>query len=75
MLKEYEVVEASPYTGEMSAKEIKASSIDWKPGKDVTVEKAQPCVRQREWLGSSLGRMQACMDFGLQVAKKVKGGG
>ena len=53
-LKEYEVVETSPYTGEMSAKEIKASSIDWKPGKDVTIEKA------------GLGRMQASMDSGGQ---------
>jgi len=43
--KEYYVKEENPYTGEMTAKEIKASTIDWKPGKDVTVEKVAKKVK------------------------------
>jgi len=37
--KEYHTEEGSPYTGEIDTKEIKVNDIDWKPGKDVTVEK------------------------------------
>merc|ERR1712137_422928 len=36
--KEYHTEETSPYTGEIDTKEIKCSEIDWKPGKNVTVE-------------------------------------
>merc|ERR1712226_116718 len=36
--KEYHTQEASPYTGEIDTTEIKVSEIDWKPGKNVTVE-------------------------------------
>eukprot|EP00448_Togula_jolla_P010715 CAMPEP_0170605676 /NCGR_PEP_ID=MMETSP0224-20130122/20100_1 /TAXON_ID=285029 /ORGANISM="Togula jolla, Strain CCCM 725" /LENGTH=301 /DNA_ID=CAMNT_0010930695 /DNA_START=33 /DNA_END=938 /DNA_ORIENTATION=- len=36
--KEYHSKESSPYTQEIEPEEIKASSINWKPGKDVTVE-------------------------------------
>lgn len=36
--KEFHVENASPYTGEIEVKEIKCSKVDWKPGKDVTVE-------------------------------------
>lgn len=43
--KEYYVKEENPYTGEMSAKEIKATIIEWKPGKDVTVEKVTKKVK------------------------------
>jgi len=38
--KEYHTQESSPYTGDMDATEIKCSEINWKPGKNVTVEKA-----------------------------------
>jgi len=37
--KEYHTEEGSPYTGEIDTKEIKVNDTDWKPGKDVTVEK------------------------------------
>ncbi|CAJ1454245.1 unnamed protein product [Effrenium voratum] len=43
--KEYHLEEASPYTGEVSAKEVKASKIEWKVGKDVTVEKVTKKVK------------------------------
>ncbi|OLP89751.1 Nucleosome assembly protein 1,1 [Symbiodinium microadriaticum] len=43
--KEYHVEEASPYTGEVSAKEIKAAEIDWNAGKNVTVEKVAKKVK------------------------------
>jgi len=36
--KEYYTEEDSPYTGEMTTTKIKACEIDWKPGKNVTVE-------------------------------------
>lgn len=36
--KEYHTEENSPYTGEMDTKEIKVSEIEWKTGKNVTVE-------------------------------------
>merc|ERR1712060_561404 len=36
--KEYHTEEESPYTGELDRKEIKVSEINWKPGKNVTVE-------------------------------------
>ncbi|CAK9002051.1 unnamed protein product [Durusdinium trenchii] len=45
LCKEYHVTEVSPYTGEVSAKEIKATTIEWKPGKDVTVEKVTKKVK------------------------------
>merc|ERR1712151_1128943 len=37
--KEYHTEEASPYTGEMNTNLIEVSEIDWKAGKNVTVEK------------------------------------
>lgn len=43
--KEYHTEEESPYTGDMAVKEVKASEIDWKPGKDVTVEKVSAKVK------------------------------
>jgi len=43
--KEYHTQEASPYTGEIETKEIKASEISWKPGKDVTVEKVKKSIK------------------------------
>jgi len=36
--KEYHTQESSPYTCEIETSEIKAVEIDWKPGKNVTVE-------------------------------------
>ncbi|CAE7247223.1 NAP1 [Symbiodinium necroappetens] len=47
--KEYHVEEASPYTGEVSAKEIKAAEIDWNAGKNVTVEKVAKKVKGGGW--------------------------
>lgn len=43
--KEYHTEESSPYTGEIDVKEIKASEIDWNPGKDVTVEKVKKNIK------------------------------
>lgn len=43
--KEYHTQEASPYTGEIDTTEIKVSDIEWKPGKDVTVEKVAKKVK------------------------------
>jgi nucleosome assembly protein 1-like 1 len=39
--KEYHTEESSPYTGEIDTTEIKVCEIEWKPGKNVTVEKVQ----------------------------------
>jgi len=36
--KEYHLDEPSPYTGDVDVKEIKVSEIEWKAGKNVTVE-------------------------------------
>eukprot|EP00933_Yihiella_yeosuensis_P029754 TRINITY_DN2338_c0_g1_i2.p1 TRINITY_DN2338_c0_g1~~TRINITY_DN2338_c0_g1_i2.p1 ORF type:complete len:323 (-),score=131.12 TRINITY_DN2338_c0_g1_i2:315-1283(-) len=43
--KEYHVEESCPYTGEINIKEIKATEIDWKEGKDVTVELVKKKVK------------------------------
>lgn len=43
--KEYHTEEGSPYTGEIETTEIKASEINWKEGKNVTVEKVAKKVR------------------------------
>lgn len=37
--KEYHTEEASPYTGDTDVTEVVGCTINWKPGKDVTVEK------------------------------------
>lgn len=39
LTKEYSTEEANPYCGEIEVKEIKSSIVNWKEGKDVTVEK------------------------------------
>eukprot|EP00441_Pelagodinium_beii_P019140 CAMPEP_0197662292 /NCGR_PEP_ID=MMETSP1338-20131121/52807_1 /TAXON_ID=43686 ORGANISM="Pelagodinium beii, Strain RCC1491" /NCGR_SAMPLE_ID=MMETSP1338 /ASSEMBLY_ACC=CAM_ASM_000754 /LENGTH=339 /DNA_ID=CAMNT_0043240069 /DNA_START=67 /DNA_END=1086 /DNA_ORIENTATION=- len=39
--KEFHLEEDSPYTGEQNCTKIQACEIDWKPGKDVTVERVQ----------------------------------
>jgi len=39
--KEYNNFKSSPNTGDSDAMEIKATEIDWKPGKDATVEKVK----------------------------------
>lgn len=38
LVKEYHTEESSPYTCELDTKEIKATEINWKPSKNVTVE-------------------------------------
>eukprot|EP00933_Yihiella_yeosuensis_P077185 TRINITY_DN873_c0_g1_i1.p1 TRINITY_DN873_c0_g1~~TRINITY_DN873_c0_g1_i1.p1 ORF type:complete len:343 (+),score=138.91 TRINITY_DN873_c0_g1_i1:107-1135(+) len=43
--KEYHTKEACPYSGEIKCTEIKATEIDWKDGKDVTVEKVTKKVK------------------------------
>mmetsp|Transcript_16076 Transcript_16076/g.35287 ORF Transcript_16076/g.35287 Transcript_16076/m.35287 type:complete len:350 (-) Transcript_16076:121-1170(-) len=43
--KEYHTVESSPYTGETEVTLVDCSTIDWKAGKDVTVEKVQKKVK------------------------------
>jgi len=43
--KEYHIEESSPYTNSINVTEIKASGINWKPGKDVTVERIQKKVK------------------------------
>merc|ERR1712066_931422 len=43
--KEYHCEEESPYTGELTAKEIRGTTINWKPGKDVTFEMVQKKVK------------------------------
>jgi len=43
--KEYYTKESSPYTGEIDTTEIKVSAIDWKPGKNVTVETLKKKVK------------------------------
>merc|ERR1712232_904376 len=47
LTKEYHVKEESPYTQEASVTEIKASPIDWKAGKDVTIEMVSKKVKGR----------------------------
>jgi len=39
--KEYHTSEKSPYTGDVDVLKTEASNINWKPGKDVTVEKVK----------------------------------
>jgi len=43
--KEYHVEESSPYTQEVEVTLIKASEIEWKEGKDVTIEKVAKKVK------------------------------
>lgn len=43
--KEYHMDARNPYNEQQSVTEIKASEIDWKPGKDVTVEKVSKKVK------------------------------
>merc|ERR1712060_330820 len=43
--KEYHTEEESPYTGELEKKEIKVSEINWKAGKNVTVETTKKKVK------------------------------
>jgi nucleosome assembly protein 1-like 1 len=45
LTKSYELEEVSPYRGEDQVKEIKSTEIQWKSGKDVTVEKVQKKVK------------------------------
>jgi nucleosome assembly protein 1-like 1 len=45
LTKEYHLEEVCPYRGEDKVKEIKSTEIQWKPGKDVTVEKVQKKVK------------------------------
>jgi len=45
LFKEYYTEEMNPYNGELVVKEIKASTIEWKAGKDVTVEKVAKKVK------------------------------
>jgi nucleosome assembly protein 1-like 1 len=42
---EFQAKESNPYAKEMTCTEIKSSTIDWKPGKDVTVEKVGKKVK------------------------------
>lgn len=48
LFKEYHCQEKSPYTGEPDVLEIKASTINWKPGKDVTIEKVKKQVKGKK---------------------------
>merc|ERR1719198_1226276 len=41
----YETKETSPYIGEVEPLHIKVTEIDWKPGKDVTVEKTKKTTK------------------------------
>eukprot|EP00927_Polykrikos_kofoidii_P057617 TRINITY_DN51779_c0_g1_i1.p1 TRINITY_DN51779_c0_g1~~TRINITY_DN51779_c0_g1_i1.p1 ORF type:complete len:330 (-),score=79.45 TRINITY_DN51779_c0_g1_i1:61-1050(-) len=43
--KEYHFKEGCPYRGEVKVSEIKCTEIEWKSGKDVTVEKVQKKVK------------------------------
>lgn len=43
--KEFLTKQGSPYTGEIECLEVKASVIDWKPGKDVTIERTAKKVK------------------------------
>uniref|UniRef100_A0A7S1R9E1 Nucleosome assembly protein n=1 Tax=Alexandrium catenella TaxID=2925 RepID=A0A7S1R9E1_ALECA len=43
--KEYHTEQQSPYTGDMTTKEVKCSEIDWKTGKNVTVEAVKKKVK------------------------------
>jgi len=43
--KEYLTDPPNPYNGDIEIKEIKSCEIDWKPGKDVTVEKVSKKVK------------------------------
>jgi len=43
--KEYITEEMNPYSGELAVKEIKSCTIEWKAGKDVTVEKVAKKVK------------------------------
>jgi len=43
--KEYHTDPPNPYNGDTNIKEMKVSEIDWKPGKDVTVEKVSKKVK------------------------------
>merc|ERR1719503_151832 len=43
--KEYHIEESSPYTQDVEVTLIKASEIDWKAGKDVTIEKVAKKVK------------------------------
>jgi nucleosome assembly protein 1-like 1 len=45
LVKEYHCVESSPYTQEIDVKKVVCTEIQWKPGKDVTVEKVQKKVK------------------------------
>eukprot|EP00928_Gymnodinium_smaydae_P072703 TRINITY_DN56004_c0_g1_i1.p1 TRINITY_DN56004_c0_g1~~TRINITY_DN56004_c0_g1_i1.p1 ORF type:complete len:335 (-),score=143.67 TRINITY_DN56004_c0_g1_i1:237-1241(-) len=43
--KEYITEEDSPYTGDINVVEVKSTKVDWKPGKDVTVELVKKKVK------------------------------
>jgi len=43
--KEYHTDPPNPYNGDINIKEMKVSEIDWKPGKDITVEKVAKKVK------------------------------
>lgn len=45
LVKTYHTEEDSPYTGDINVTEIQATEIDWKPGKNVTVEKVAKKVK------------------------------
>lgn len=45
LVKELITEEGSPYTGELEVLESKASEINWKPGKDVTIETVSKKVK------------------------------
>jgi len=45
LTKEYHTKEGSPYTGDIEVTEIKSSTIEWKDGKNVTVESVKKKVK------------------------------
>jgi len=61
--KSYFTKEESPYTGNIEATEIKATKIEWKSGKDVTIEKVKGKKSKMNAKGKNKDKTEARPSF------------
>jgi len=72
--KSYFTKEESPYTGNIEATEIKATKIEWKSGKDVTVEKVKDKKGKRNAKAKNKEKTEARPSFFRSFFRSLKEG-
>jgi len=72
--KSYFTKEESPYTGNIEATEIKATKIEWKSGKDVTIEKVKGKKSKMNAKGKNKDKTEARPSFFRSFFRNLKEG-